>query len=282
MPIVSLKNVSYAYPHAPAEAIALSDVTLAVEEGEFVGVVGANGSGKSTLARLLSGLLEPGRGEATTGGTVAGNGIMDTGGRGNQARIREIAGLVFQNPDSQIVASTVEDDIAFGLENLGLAPEEIGRRLDEAVTQFGLASVRTREPHWLSGGQKQCTVLAGVMAMSPRLLVLDEPTSMLDPRTRRRFRELVGELHVRGTAVVYITNSMEEIVTAPRLLALNSGRVAFDGRPADFFSNRGLLAETGIMPPLSVRLSNALADRGFEVPVSLTLEELVQQVCASS
>lgn len=296
VPIISLKNVYYAYPHAPEGAAALSGVTLAVEEGEFIGIVGANGSGKSTLARLLSGLLQPSRGEVTTDGTVAGgrgnqagdSGIQtggrskQAGSRGSQARIRELAGLVLQNPDSQIVASTVDDDIAFGLENLGLPPEEIGLRVDEAVAQFGLATVRAREPHWLSGGQKQCVVLAGIMAMAPRLLVLDEPTAMLDPRSRRRFRELVGELHVRGTTVAYITNVMEEIVTAPRLLALSGGRLAFDGSPADFFSNRELLEETGAVPPLPVRLSGALAARGYDVPLSLTLEDLVRQVCASS
>lgn len=303
VPIISLKNVYYAYPHAPEGAAAMSGVTLAVEEGEFIGIVGANGSGKSTLARLLSGLLQPSRGEVTTDGTVAGgcgnqagDSGMQAGGRGNQAgdrgkqagsrgsqaRIRELAGLVLQNPDSQIVASTVEDDIAFGLENLGLPPEEIGLRVDEAVAQFGLATVRAREPHWLSGGQKQCVVLAGIMAMAPRLLVLDEPTAMLDPRSRRRFRELVGELHMRGTTVVYITNVMEEIVTAPRLLALSGGWLVFDGSPADFFSNRELLEETGAVPPLPVRLGAALAARGHDVPLSLTLEDLVRQVCASS
>lgn len=296
MPIISLENVHYVYPHAPEGAAALSGVTLAIEEGEFIGIAGANGSGKSTLAQLLCGLLPPARGEVTTGGRVAGGRGNQAGGRGNQAgdsgkqvgsrgnqaRIRELAGLVLQNPDSQIVASTVEDDIAFGLENLGLPPEEIGRRVDEAVAQFGLATVRAREPHWLSGGQKQCVVLAGIMAMAPRLLVLDEPTAMLDPLSRRRFRKLVGELHVRGTTVAYITNVMEEIVTAPRLLALSGGRLAFDGIPADFFSNRELLKETGAVPPLPVRLSAALAARGHDVPLSLTLEDLVRQVCASS
>lgn len=275
VPVISLKNVYYRYSHAPDGATALSGVTLDVEDGEFVAVVGANGSGKSTLARLLNGLLTPTSGEVRVDGAA-------TTDAADRDRIRETVGLVFQNPESQMVATTVEDDIAFGLENLGLPPEAIERRVDEVAGQFGLADFRKREPHWLSGGQKQCVVLAGVMALKPRVLVLDEPASMLDPGSRHRFRALVDELWNRGTTVVYITNVMEEIAAAPRLLALAGGRVAFDGVPTEFFSSDDLLVRTGIIPPLPVRLSAALAARGRagETPPPLTLAELVRQVCA--
>jgi energy-coupling factor transport system ATP-binding protein len=271
-PIISLKNVSYRYPHSPADsAPALNNLNLNIAEGEFVGLVGANGSGKSTLARLLNGLLLPSEGEVLTGG-------MATGDHANIDRIREIAGMVFQDPDSQIVATSVEDDVAFGPENLGLPPEEIERRVDGACSRFGLEELRRSEPHWLSGGQKQRTVLAGVTALKPRALVLDEPTSMLDPRSQRRFREFIEELWRAGTTIIYITQLMEEIVTAPRVVALASGSMVFDGAPEDFFSRGDLLTETALEPPLAARLAAGLGARGRSVPIALTLPELVKRV----
>lgn len=273
MSIISLNNVSYRYPHAPDGAAALSGVTLDIEEGEFVGVVGANGSGKSTLARLLNGLLLPTRGEVVVDG-------MGTAEPGNLDRIRETVGMVFQNPESQIVATSVEDDIAFGLENLGLPPEEIERRVEKAARQLGVLDLRQREPHWLSGGQKQRTVLAGVIALGPRVLVLDEPTSMLDSRSQGEFRALVEELWQGGATVIYISHIMEEIATVPRVIALAGGRVGFDGAPGDFFCRSDLLEKTGLLPPLPVRLSAALTARGHPVPLSLSLGELVENTCA--
>lgn len=273
-PIISLKKISYRYSQAAAVTPpALSDLSLGINAGEFVALVGANGSGKSTLVRLLNGLLLPTAGEVEVDG-------LATSDAGNLNRIRETVGMVFQNPESQIVATSVEDDIAFGLENLGVPAAEIELRVVEAARRFGIESLLKREPHWLSGGQKQRTVLAGVVALGPRVLVLDEPTSMLDPRSQRQFLELVQELWRGGTTVIYITQIMAEAVRAPRLVALSGGRVAFDGTPVDFFHDRQLLEQTCLRPPLAVRLADALRQRGMQLPPALTLPELVTAVCA--
>ena len=273
-PIIHLNNVGYRYPHVTgAEALALSGIDLRIEEGEFVGLVGANGSGKSTLARLLNGLLLPTAGEVRVGG-------LATADAANLDNIRETVGMVFQNPDSQIVATSVEDDIAFGPENLGLPADEVEARVEEAARRFGIERLRQSEPHWLSGGQKQRTVLAGVVALRPRVLVLDEPTSMLDPRSQRRFREFIDELWRGGTTIIYITQLMEEIATAPRLVVMAGGRIAFDGVPAEFFPYRDLLDATGLEPPLAARLAAGLAARGCQVRPALTLPELVANVRA--
>jgi len=275
-PIISLRKVSYSYPHAPSGRVsALAGIDLEINEGEFVGLVGANGSGKSTLAKLLNGLIIPTEGEVLVDG-------KSTAKRENLCHIRKKVGLVFQNPESQIVATTVEDDIAFGLENLGLPLEEIERRVQEVAGRFGLSDLLGREPHWLSGGQKQRTVLAGVVAIRPLVLVLDEPTSMLDPRSARHFHALVRELWKQGTTVVYITHLMDEVFTATRIIALADGHVEFNGSPRDFFSQGELLKKNNLVPPLPVRLSVALTSKGHEVPLALTMSELVEGVCAWS
>ncbi|MHB0867235.1 MAG: ATP-binding cassette domain-containing protein [Thermoleophilia bacterium] len=273
-PVIALKNVSYRYPHAAAAMpAALSEVSLDIWAGEFVALVGANGSGKSTLARLLNGLLLPDAGEVLADGLATSDAVSID-------HIRETVGMVFQNPGSQIVATSVEDDIAFGLENLGVPVAEIEARVADAARRFSVEHLLKREPHWLSGGQQQRTVLAGVVALGPRVLVLDEPTSMLDPRSQKQFLHLVEELWQEGTTVIYITQNMEEAVWAPRLVALSGGRVAFDGPPADFFYDSALLARTGMRPPLAVRLAAALRQQGVRLPSSLTLSELVTAVCA--
>lgn len=274
--MISLEGVTYRYPHAREELPpALDGISLDFAEGEFVGLVGGNGSGKSTLARLLNGLLLPSLGVVTVDG-------LSTGDRSNLDRIRETVGMVFQNPESQIVATSVEDDIAFGMENLGLAAEEIESRIDEMLLRFGLEELRGSEPHWLSGGQKQRTVLAGVAALRPKVLVLDEPTSMLDARSQRQFRSLVDELSRAGTTIIYITQLMEEIAEAPRVIALDSGRVAFDGVPGEFFSRRDLMSGTGLEPPLAARLADRIRERGYPVPDGiLTLRQLAESVCRS-
>lgn len=273
--IISLKGVTYRYPHTPEEMPpALDGLDLDIAQGEFVGLVGGNGSGKSTLAWLLNGLLLPSKGVVQVGG-------LSTGDRDSLDRIRETVGMVFQNPESQIVATSVEDDIAFGMENLGLPAEEIERRIDEMVRRFGLEELRKSEPHWLSGGQKQRTVLAGVAALRPKVLVLDEPTSMLDARSQWQFRNLVDELWHSGTTIIYITQLMEEIAEAPRVIALNSGRIAFDGIPGEFFSRTELLDKTGLEPPLAARLAARVRDRGYFLPEGiLTLQKLVDSACS--
>jgi len=284
--MISIRNVSYRYPHAAvSEAPALSEVNLEIADGEFVGLIGANGSGKSTLARMLNGLLLPDEGEVVVDG-------MATSDSANVDRIREAVGMVSQDPESQIVATSVEDDIAFGPENLGLPVEEIERRIDAACERFGLQELRRSEPHWLSGGQKQRVVLAGVTALEPRALVLDEPTSMLDPYSQRQFRAFIDELWRGGATIVYITQLMEELASVPRIVVLAGGSVAFDGAPAAFFSSSDLTARTGLEPPLAVRLAARLADEGYRQPaapgddsgrrrpVALALPELVESVLA--
>ena len=273
-PIISLEKVTYRYPHSPGDAPpALGEINLEIREGEFVGLVGANGSGKSTLARLLNGLITPTSGEVTVDG-------LSTRSRAGVGRIRETVGMVFQNPENQIVATSVEDDIAFGPENLGLPPAEIDRRVDEACRRLGLEELRRKEPHWLSGGQKQRAVLAGVLALGPRALVLDEPTSMLDPRSQRQFRDIVLELWRGGVTVIYITQLMDEIAAAPRMVALSGGGIVFDGEPRAFFTRPDLLEETALMPPLAARLSAALSARGDLPDTALTIPELVEKISA--
>lgn len=267
-PIISCRGLGYRYPHSHSDRPALAGIDLEVIRGEFVAVIGANGSGKSTLARLLNGLLLP------SGGSVHVEG-MDTREHENIDAIRETVGMVFQNPESQIVANSVEDDIAFGLENIGLPVEEIERRIEAALSAFGLMELRDGEPHWLSGGQKQRTVLAGVMALQPDVLVLDEPTSMLDPRSQRDFREAIDRLRSEGTTVIYITHAMQEVVGADRVVVFKRGGIAAMGSPRDVFTDESLLADAGLLAPLPVRLSRELARRGLEVPLALTLEELV-------
>jgi energy-coupling factor transport system ATP-binding protein len=274
MPFINLRNITYNYPHNVAETPhALSGVNLTIEPGQYIALVGANGSGKSTLARLLNGLILPTEGEVTVEG-------LSTSEQANLDRIRETVGMVFQNPESQIVATSVADDIAFGLENLGLPQDEIESRVQAAAARFGLTELLAREPHWLSGGQKQRTVLAGVTALQPRVLVLDEPTTMLDPRSRRELMLLIEELWRSGVTIIHATQFMEEAARAGRLIALAAGRIAFDGAPGDFFTDAILLEKTSLEPPLAVRLRTHLAGRGINLPVTLTPEQLVDAVCA--
>jgi energy-coupling factor transport system ATP-binding protein len=272
-PLISLKGVTYSYPHTPAGGpAALDGIDLEIEAGEFVGLVGANGSGKSTLAKMLNALLIPAGGQVVVAG-------MSTGEKRNHDRIREVAGMVFQNPDSQFVATSVADDIAFGLENLGMPPAEIDARVAETAERFGVSELLDSEPHWLSGGQKQRTALAGVMALRPEIVIFDEPTSMLDPLAQQEFHTMVAELWRSGATIIYITHVMDEISQAGRVIALEGGRIAFDGPPRMFFQQGDLLERTGLEAPLAVRLSSKLAAVGFPVELSLTLDELVQQVC---
>lgn len=267
-PFISFEKCTFSYPHSGRSRAALAEINLAVATGEFVAVVGANGSGKSTLARMVNGLLLPDSGEVRVGGrSTRDPGCIDA--------IREMVGVVFQNPETQIVANSVEDDIAFGLENIGLPAGEIDGRIDTALESFGLTELRGREPHWLSGGQKQRTVLAGVMALEPDVLVLDEPTSMLDPRSQRELLDKIEALRRGGTTIIYITHIMQEAVSADRVIVLHEGALAASGGPREVFSDDALLQSAGLTAPLPVRLSRELSRRGLRHTVALTLEELV-------
>jgi energy-coupling factor transport system ATP-binding protein len=267
-PLVEVHDLRYRYPGAPADA--LSGVDLSVSAGEFVAVVGANGSGKSTLARLLGGLERP---AGASLAVACGCDLLSQEGR--MAARREV-GVLFQNPENQLVAECVEDDVAFGLENLGWAPEAIRARVDEVLERFWLTELSRREPHLLSGGQKQRTALAGVLAIPRRVLVLDEPTAMLDPAGRAEVLDAVLGLRTGGLAVVYVTQEMDEVVGADRVVALEAGAVVYAGGVAGLFGDVTLVRRLGLGLPAAGELALELAAAGRVLaPLPLSLDELV-------
>ena len=252
--LLQIRDLRYRYPGASVDALAGLDLT--VSAGEFVAVVGANGSGKSTLARILGGLEKP----ASAAVAVAcGHDLLTEDGR--MAARREV-GVLFQNPENQLVAECVEDDVAFGLENLAWPPADIRRRVDEMLARFWLTELRTREPHLLSGGQKQRTALAGVLAVPRRVLVLDEPTAMLDPAGRVEVLDAVRGLRAEGLAVVYVTQEMDEVVGADRAVALDHGAVVYAGAVRGLFGEGDLVRRLGLGLPAAGDLALELAARG--------------------
>ncbi len=264
-PVISIQNISFAYPDAPARA--LDGVTLDILPGAFVAVLGANGSGKSTLAKHLNAILTPAFGKVLVDG-------MDTTDEANLIPIRRRVGMVFQNPDNQIVANVVEDDVAFAPENLGVEPAEIRRRVDEALRQVGMYDFRMHAPHLLSGGQKQRVAIAGVLAMEPEVLVLDEPTAMLDPRGCREVISTVERLcRERGITVVLITHHMEEAARADRLIVMDRGRVAMDGAPGDIFPQVEALKALSLTVPDTTELIRLLNAGGMDLPPEILTPE---------
>lgn len=266
-PLLEVRDLRYRYAGASSDALA--GVDLRVVAGEFLAVVGANGSGKSTLARLLGGLEKP------AGAALAlscGHDLLTEDGR--LAARREV-GVLFQNPENQLVAECVEDDVAFGLENLAWPPQEIRSRVDEVLERFRLTDLRLREPHLLSGGQKQRTALAGVLAVPRRVLVLDEPTAMLDPAGREEVLDAVRGLRAEGLAVVYVTQEMDEVVGADRVVALEGGVVVYAGGVAGLFGEAELVRRLGLGLPAAGDVALELAARGRTlVPLPLTMAEL--------
>lgn len=254
---------------------ALDDVTLEIADGEFVSILGGNGSGKSTLARHLDALLIPGSGTVTVDG-------LDTAERRNVYDIRSRVGLVFQNPDDQIVAGTVEDDVAFGPENLGVPTPELRERVTEALEAVGLSGFERRETSELSGGQKQRLALAGVLAMRPRAIVLDEASSMLDPRGRAALMRACRRLNARGTTIVMVTHFMEEAAEASRVVVLDHGRVALDGAPEEVFSHAEELRDLGLDVPMPYRLGLRLREAGLYVTPRVGAEDMLDELCALS
>ncbi|HEX5643611.1 MAG TPA: ATP-binding cassette domain-containing protein [Thermoleophilia bacterium] len=269
--LLQIRDLRYRYPGASVDALAGLDLT--VSAGEFVAVVGANGSGKSTLARILGGLEKP----ASAAVAVAcGHDLLTEDGR--MAARREV-GVLFQNPENQLVAECVEDDVAFGLENLAWPPADIRLRVDEMLARFWLTELRTREPHLLSGGQKQRTALAGVLAVPRRVLVLDEPTAMLDPAGRAEVLDAVRGLRAEGLAVVYVTQEMDEVVGADRAVALDHGAVVYSGAVRGLFGEGDLVRRLGLGLPAAGDLALELAARGRRLePLPLTLDELVRDL----
>lgn len=264
---IEIAGLTYRYPGAESDALA--DVDLRVRHGEFVAVVGANGSGKSTLARLLGGLEKAG---AARLALACAHDLLSPEGR---LAARRDVGVLFQNPENQLVAECVEEDIAFGLENLGWSVDDMRRRVDEMLSAFDLTDLRRREPHLLSGGQKQRTALAGVLAVPRRVLILDEPTAMLDPAGRGEVLSAVARLRSEGLAIVLITQEMDEVAGADRVVGLNCGRVVFAGAPKELFAAAGVVEDLRLGLPPAAELAIALGVRGRRLPhLPLTIDEL--------
>lgn len=270
-PLIDLSGLHYRY--AGARADALSDLDFEVREGEFLAVVGANGSGKSTLARLIGGLAKP---AAARRAGACGHDLLAASGR--EAARRDV-GVLFQDPENQLVAQCVEEDVAFGLENLAWPPERIAARVDQMLARFGLEDLRRREPHQLSGGQKQRTALAGVLAVPRRVLVLDEPTAMLDPVGRAEVLGAVSGLHADGLTIVYITQEMDEVVDAERVVALSGGSGVYCGPSAGLFGDEDLVRRLRLGLPTAGELALALSARGHAVRrLPLTMDELLDEL----
>ena len=272
MPIISLENVCFSYDK---RINVLKNVSLSVEEGEYVAVIGHNGSGKSTLARLFNSLLIPDSGKVTVDG-------LSSDDKDTVFEIRKRVGVVFQNPDNQLVASIVEDDVAFGPENVGLSREEIGQRIDFALKAVGMEKYRYSSPTRLSGGQKQRIAIAGVLALKPRVLVLDESTAMLDPRGRKEVLGVVEKLNKeQKVTVITITHYMDEVVHADKVFVVNDGEIVLSGTPQEIFKEKDKLKGWGLELPLASVIADKLKEKG--VPLSeeiLTEEQLAEELCA--
>ena len=274
--MLQTEHLSFTYPaeEGQTSTVALEDVSLSIERGSFVVVLGHNGSGKSTLAKHMNAVLLP------SGGTVYVEG-MDTRDEALLLEIRRRVGMVFQNPDNQIVANVVEEDVAFAPENLGVPSEEIRRRVDDALAAVGMSEFTRHAPHLLSGGQKQRVAIAGVIAMAPECIVLDEATAMLDPAGRREVLSAIRALNQeRGITVVLITHHMDEAMDADRLIVMNDGKLVMDGAPAEVFTRVEALRAMGLAAPDTVELLYGLRQGGMDVPLdALTVDECADAIC---
>lgn len=259
--IIKFDNVSFAYELEDEGVVnAVNNFSLEVPEGQFLAVLGHNGCGKSTVAKLINGILVPNKGKVTVEG-------MDTSDEEKTVDIRKTVGMVFQNPDNQIVATIVEDDVAFGPENLGVEPSEIRKAVDSALKAVGMYEFRKREPHRLSGGQKQRVAIAGVIAMNTKCIVMDEPTAMLDPQGRKEVMDTVMKLNREfGITVILITHYMDEAVKADRVIVMDGGRIAMDGTPKEVFRNVERMKKLGLDVPQATELAYRLRKKGFKLP----------------
>ena len=272
--IIKTEHLGFTYPgvdDTPGIAV-FEDMNFEVEAGSFVAVLGSNGCGKSTLAKHFNSILLPSGGKVWVCG-------MDTADENKLITIRRNVGMVFQNPDNQIVANVVEEDVAFGPENLGISSAEIRNRVDKALKQVGMSKYANHAPHLLSGGQKQRIAIAGVIAMEPKCIVLDEPTAMLDPRGRAEVMETIGKLNrEKGITVVLITHHMDEAAQAQRVAVMHRGKIAADGTPKEVFAQVELLHKLGLAAPETVELCYRLNEEGFD----LTLDALDEADCAKA
>lgn len=274
---IEFKDVTFGYTDdidgdVPQENVIIN-MSLTIEKGDFVAVLGHNGCGKSTLAKLCNAIVTPQEGKVFVDG-------IDTSDEERLYDIRRKVGMVFQNPDNQIVATIVEDDVAFGPENLGVEPEEIRRRVDEALKQVEMYDFRLFEPHKLSGGQKQRVAIAGIIAMKPECIVLDEPTAMLDPRGRREVMKTIKMLNEEfGITVVLITHYMDEAVKANRVIVMDEGKILLDGKPKEVFTHIETLKKAGLDVPEATELTHMLIKRGLDLPDDiLSIDELLESI----
>ncbi len=272
--MVETKELIFEYSSNEEETVtAVKKLSLNVKKGEFVAVIGHNGSGKSTLAKLINAILLP------SGGKVFVD-SMDTVDPENIWKIRQRAGMVFQNPDNQIVATLVEEDVAFGPENLGVEPQEIRKRVDDALNAVGMYELRRKPPHLLSGGQKQRIAIAGVLAMKPECIIFDEPTAMLDPSGRKEVMDAILRLNEEGITIIHITHFMDEAVNADRVVVMEDGKAVLEGSPKEVFSKVDQLKEIGLDVPQVTLLSYDLNKEGVKLPMDiLTVDEMVSKLC---
>ena len=273
MSFIEVKNVKFRYPQTKKNA--LGGIELSIEKGEYVSVIGHNGSGKSTLARLMNGLLLPTEGEVLVDG-------FSTADKQKLFEIRKRVGVVFQNPDNQLVASIVEDDVAFGPENIGVPRKEIGERIDFALKAVGMEEYRKSTPSRLSGGQKQRVAIAGVLAIRPEMLILDESTAMLDPRGRKEVTEVVERLNrENGMTVLTITHYMDEVCRADRVIVLSDGQIVMQGTPEEIFSREEELRRYELDVPVPVFIADKLRAGGMDVKKVYFKEQLGEELCRS-
>ena len=268
--IIRAENLRHVYKSSAGDRVALEGVSFSIDAGEFVAIIGTNGSGKSTLAKNFNALLLPTAGKIFVDG-------LDTSNEKNLWHVRQNVGMVFQNPDSEIVAAIVEDDVAFGLENLGIAPEKIRERVDLALDDVNMSDYKKFAPSKLSGGQKQRIAIAGVIAMQTKIIVLDEPTAMLDPQGRREILQMVKRLHAQGLTIIYITHFMAEAAEAQRVLVMESGRIIRSGTPREIFTDVKEMNRLGFDVPVAAEIAERLRRRGFKLPQKiLTANELAE------
>ena len=274
--MIECRNLIFKYTAGEnqEEKIAINDVNLQIKEGEFIAILGHNGSGKSTMAKHMNALLIPTEGKMLVN-------KMDTSDMNNLWNIRETAGMVFQNPDNQLVATIVEEDVAFGPENLGVPPEEIRKRVDEALERVGMSEYKRHAPHLLSGGQKQRIAIAGILAMKPKCIIFDEPTAMLDPSGRKEVLDTIIDLNKNyGITVILITHYIDEAAKADRIVVMDKGKLILDGKPRDVFSNVEKMKSIGLDVPQVTELSYELQKAGINIDTRiLDVNEMVNAIC---
>lgn len=269
--IIKIDKVKFKYEKNSSYAV--NGVSLNIKSGEFTAIIGRNGSGKSTLAKLINSILLPTEGKIFVKG-------MDTSDDSKLWDIRQTAGMVFQNPDNQLVATIIEEDIAFGPENLGVQPEEIRRRVDNALNTVGMYEYRKRPPHLLSGGQKQRIAIAGILALNSECIILDEPTAMLDPSGRREVMETLKKLNAEGKTILLITHYMDEAVQADRVIVMDKGNIKLDGKPKEVFRNIDEIKKYGLDVPQVTELTQELIKEGLKLPPDIIdVKELVDILC---